>query len=96
MHKSNTATRARKKGFSLHLQVSLLILKLLYNHAESRKIKTTTSYKATLELNMRDKEVGRPGLGLYAGRTPVEKAGLQVDQACGVTEELAGTKHVEL
>ena len=45
---------------------------------------------------MRDKEVGRPGLGLYAGRTPVEKAGLQVDQACGVTEELAGTKHVEL
>ena len=45
---------------------------------------------------MRDKEVERPGLSPHTGHTPVKKAGLQVDQACGVREELAGTKHAEL
>ena len=69
--------------------------KALYSHSASRK-KTKTSYKSTLELNMRDKEVEGPGLSPHAGRTPVKKAGLHADQAGGVREELAGTKHTEL
>ena len=59
---------------------------LLYNHSKSRKEKKT--YKTALELNMRDKEVERPSLSPHAGHTPVKKAGLQGDQACGVREEL--------
>ena len=41
MHNRNTTMSVRKKGLSLYLQVSLLTLRLLYNHSESRKEKIT-------------------------------------------------------